>query len=152
MKKHREQHGMKHSPEYQPWLSMVQRCTNPNEKNFAQYGGAGIGVCAEWRNSFRAFYQHIGPRPSMNHTIERINNERGYEPGNVRWATRQDQSKNRKTTIWVEWGGERLCLKDAAQRAGVSYRRAQVRVSKLGWSTERALTTPPRRFTAGARE
>lgn len=142
MKGSREQHRMKRCPEYQPWLSMVQRCTNPNEKDYRRYRGK---LCAEWRDSFLAFYREIGPRPSKNHTIDRIDGARGYEPGNVRWATRQEQSRNRRTTIFVSYRGETLCIKDWAEKLGIPYDRLLTRIRKLGWSFERAISEPSKR-------
>jgi hypothetical protein len=93
--KKRNRHGMSTSSEYKIWSGMVQRCTNPNVGCFHRYGERGITICQEWRNSFTKFYAHIGPRPSAEHSIDRIDNNLGYEPGNVRWATKQIQCINR---------------------------------------------------------
>ena len=84
------------SPEYIAWQAIVQRCTNPNHKAWRNYGGRGIAICAEWRHDFAAFFAHVGPRPSSAHSIDRMDNERGYEPGNVRWVTLDVQAKNRR--------------------------------------------------------
>lgn len=91
--KRRELHGMTRSREHNCWAGMVQRCTNPRHPAYDRYGGAGIDICAEWRMSFAAFYAHVGPRPAGT-SIDRIDNNRGYEPGNVRWATPLEQSHN----------------------------------------------------------
>lgn len=96
-RKHGYSHGKTKAPEYGVWNSIVQRCTNPRHQAFADYGGRGISVCAEWRYDFVAFFNHVGPRPSPVHSIDRVNNNGNYEPGNVRWATAVEQAHNRRT-------------------------------------------------------
>lgn len=82
------------TPEYVIWKGMKQRCSNPKHVAYRIYGGRGIAVCERWRVSFAAFYAHMGPRPSTRHSIDRIDNMRGYEPGNVRWTTPDVQAAN----------------------------------------------------------
>lgn len=94
--KHSLKHGMTKSSEYKSWLHIVDRCTNANNKHYVDYGGRGITVCDEWRHSFEAFYAHVGPKPSAQYSIDRIDNSRGYQPGNVRWATPKQQNNNRR--------------------------------------------------------
>lgn len=77
---------------------MIKRCQNPNHHAYARYGGRGIQVCAEWRKDFAAFLRDVGHRPSPDLSLDRINNDGNYEPGNVRWATRQQQANNRRTS------------------------------------------------------
>jgi len=96
----REQHRQRHTLLYEVWKSMKQRCYNPKNKDFHHYGGRGVIVCNEWRTSFTAFKNHIdeacGERPGSGYSIDRIDNSRGYEANNIRWATQTDQVHNRR--------------------------------------------------------
>jgi hypothetical protein len=84
----------KHSREYQAWANMKARCLNPTNKAYGYYGGRGITVCEEWNSSFERFLGDVGPRPGPAHSIDRIDNDRGYAPGNVVWATKAKQQQN----------------------------------------------------------
>jgi hypothetical protein len=106
------------STEYKVWLSMVNRCTNPNNRTYPQYGGRGVTVCERWR-SFEAFLEDMGRKPTPLHTIDRIDNAKGYEPGNCRWATRRQQCENRSMTVWITINGVTRCLSEWARMAGV---------------------------------
>ena len=83
-------------PEYMIWQAMKDRCLNPRNKFYSYYGGRGIQVCQEWQNSFQVFLAHIGRRPARGLQLDRIDNSRGYQPGNVRWATKAEQMANRR--------------------------------------------------------
>ena len=89
-------HGGTGTAEYRAWRHMIGRCTDKNDKAFKDYGGRGIEVCDVWRKSFSAFLNHVGVRPSAGHSIDRINNDGNYEPGNVRWATAEIQANNKR--------------------------------------------------------
>lgn len=95
-------HGLSLRPEYRVWKGMKQRCTpNPSNKAREGYFDRGIRVHPRWLGSFEAFFADMGPRPSAHHSIDRIDNDRGYEPGNCRWATRTQQNRNRrKRSCW----------------------------------------------------
>ena len=86
--------GNKATKEYNCWLNIKQRCHNPNHHKYPIYGGRGIIVCDEWRNDFEAFYAHIGDAPGPSYSIDRIDVDGNYEPGNVRWATKSQQAIN----------------------------------------------------------
>lgn len=89
---------MSSTEEYHAWCQMIQRCTNPRSPAWKDYGGRGITVCPEWRESFEVFYKHVGPKPGKGRkwSLGRIDNDDGYRPGNVEWQTRSQQSKNRR--------------------------------------------------------
>jgi len=89
-------HGLSGSREYTIWSAMKNRCHNPNDEFFRDYGARGIRVCEKWRSDFSAFYGDMGARPSPRHSIDRINNDGNYEPQNCRWASPLEQSSNRR--------------------------------------------------------
>lgn len=88
-------HGGHGTPEYVVWQGMLQRCKNPADSAYKEYGGRGISVCKDWRE-FARFFADMGPRPSPSHSIERRDNSRGYEPRNCVWARREDQNRNQR--------------------------------------------------------
>jgi hypothetical protein len=91
-------HGRSESAEYRSWVSMIARCENPKYHHFHGYGGRGITICPEWRESFAVFLRDMGRRPPGT-SLDRINNDKGYGPENCRWATRVEQSRNRSFVV-----------------------------------------------------
>ena len=135
---------------YKLWHGMKARCYNPNHKNYVDYGGRGITVCERWLNSVEAFYADMGDRPSDKHSIDRIDNDGPYSPDNCRWATMAEQNEGTRQTHLITASGITLSIGKWAKRLGVSRRTIASRIGKLGWSPERAVTTPVRNKKAGA--
>jgi hypothetical protein len=135
-------HGLSARPEYAVWRAMINRCHNPENKSFLRYGGRGISVCERWRNSCVAFLSDMGERPSPKHTIERINNDGGYEQSNCRWGTRLEQARNTRSTTFLEFRGQRRPLTEWANIIGIKPATVRRRLVIQGYSTERALTEP----------
>jgi hypothetical protein len=119
MRSHGHARNRTQTPEYRAWQKMKLRCSNPNEQNYRYYGGRGIRVAAEWENDFEAFLAYIGDRPSASHSLDRIDCDGDYRPGNVRWATRQEQTRNTRRNHWIEINGERMTIAEAAERLGL---------------------------------
>lgn len=129
---------------YSIWLAIKQRTGNHKHKNFADYGGRGIKMCDRWRESAEAFFADMGERPTPKHTVERRDNDGDYEPGNCYWATRAEQNENTRQTRILEFNGVRLSVGKWAKRLGIQRKTITSRLDRLGWSVERALTTPAR--------
>ncbi len=118
-------HGMSNTPLHQCWINMRNRCSNPRNVNYPRYGARGIRVCARW-DSFVLFAKDIGERPSLEHSLDRINNSGNYEPANCRWATHVEQSTNRRGTVPV---GEIPSMQAASRETGISKSTIQRRIA-----------------------
>lgn len=134
---------------FRTWSSMVQRCTNPNVRCFMSYGGKGVSVCERWMN-FWLFVQDVKTRPSKKHTLDRIDTNGNYEPGNVRWATQKEQLRNQSRNVRIAFGGTEKCVSEWAEETGLSKEVIFSRLRKLGWSVEKTLTTPARKRSCTA--
>lgn len=135
-----KRHGGHGTLTYARWKSMMQRCHTKSSESFARYGGRGITVCERW-HSFAAFLEDMGECPNSSMTLERDNNDGNYEPRNCRWAPKTEQSKNRSNCIKLTHNGITRNATDWAIAIGMSPNTLLMRL-RLGWSTERALTTP----------
>jgi len=124
------------------WSCMKNRCYNKHAHNYRFYGGAGIKVCDRWRKSFAAFVSDLPKRPSMDHTLDRINTDGDYEPGNCRWATKLQQARNSKCNKVISFNGESMCVAAWAEKTGIAKDVLYQRLNRLGWTVERALTIP----------
>lgn len=141
----RATHGAADTPLYEVWCGIRARCQNPNHSAFANYGGRGITLCERW-SDFRSFVEDMGDRPSPAHSIERKDNDVGYEPSNCVWATRREQARNRRTNHLVVLNGKTMCLFDALAKVGLDNTTFYRRIAR-GWSESRALHEPvDRRF------
>lgn len=112
-------HGKTNTKVWRTWKGILERTTKQYSQHYRRYGANGIGLYKDWHD-FQSFLNYIGNPPSEHHSIDRIDNSKGYEPGNVRWATPKEQARNRSTNIYVSVDGEILCLTDAAVRLGIS--------------------------------
>ena len=120
---HPQKHGMCHTKIYDIWSSMMQRCYNPNNKEYPDYGGRGIRVCECW-HKFENFYEDVSAMEHFGekgYSLDRIENDKDYCPENVRWADRKTQNRNRRDNVFVEYEGVQMCLKEAAEKAGIYY-------------------------------
>jgi hypothetical protein len=134
-------HGASKAAEYPAWHRAKRRCSDPSVTEYESYGGRGIKMCERWLNDFGAFLSDMGPRPTAQHTIERINNDGNYEPHNCRWATRLEQGNNKRNNVHLTIDGRTLTVSQWSRETGVKARTIAKRISK-GWAPERAILTP----------
>jgi hypothetical protein len=135
-------HGRSHTHLHRAWIAMKNRCLCPTSGPWPHYGGRGIGVCVRWAESFEAFAADVGEPPSPRHSLDRIDVNGDYKPGNCRWATVREQHDNRRVTLFVECFGERRTLREWAAETDIAYFTLRARMRR-GWEARRALTTPP---------
>jgi hypothetical protein len=137
-----QSNGAYPSPEYRAWLGARMRCNNSNDGAYANYGGRGITFCEQW-NTFERFFADMGPRPGPEYSLERIDNSKGYCPGNVKWGTLLEQANNKRNSRTITLDGQTKTLSQWARHTGLKpgtiWRRLQ-----LGWSSKQVLLTPLR--------
>jgi len=132
-------------PEYSAWSAMKGRCSNQKHPWYHRYGGRGVKVCDLWKSSFDAFLNDIGHRPSNNHSLERIDNDGDYEPGNVRWATKKEQARNRANNMIITLSGQKMLLLEATAITNTRYDAVSQRIRR-GWDAVTAIETPIRKY------
>jgi hypothetical protein len=151
----RESHGLSDSPEYKVWAGLIQRCENENASSHAYYGEAGVTVSRCWRDSFSAFYKSMGPRPTPKHTIERIDETRGYEDDNCVWITQSAQMAHVRSNVNITAHGKTMTVAEWSRQTGIGRTTLRARL-RLGWSHEDAVSVPvdkghgPRRLKEAA--
>jgi hypothetical protein len=136
-------HGLSYTSEYRAWQTMRLRCLEPTNQAYPRYGGRGITVCDRWLNSPEPFLKDMGPKPSPKHELDRIDNDGPYEPGNCRWATRTESSRNRRSNRILEYNGERRTLAEWCERFRLPRDTVRKRLES-GWSITSTLQTPVR--------
>ena len=133
------------TPEYRALSNIKTRCLNPKTRNFYRYGGRGISVCTRWLygegnlSGYECFEYDLGKRPSPQHSVERIDNDGDYEPGNCRWATPKEQSNNTRRNITIEMDGKSYTFAAACDAFGLSYNHLYKRVTRKGWTLAQVL-------------
>lgn len=136
-------HGLSYTAEYRVWQTMRLRCHDPNNRAYADYGGRGIRVCDRWRNSVENFLADMGTKPSAAHEIDRVDNDKGYDPTNCRWVTRTESCRNRRSNVCLEYRGVRQTMIAWSEQTRVPYRLLKKRIA-AGWTVEKAIETPCR--------
>lgn len=135
-------HGLSKTPTYRKWLHMKMRCKAKGGKCFVNYVLRGIQVCDQWQ-TFEGFFKDMGESPTIEHQIDRIDNDKGYYPENCRWVTRYENQLNKRNTRWVTYNGETKIAKEWARILGMGYDTLLHRLN-VGWSVEQAFTMRPR--------
>lgn len=151
--KARSTHGMTDTSAFRTWRGIKERCCNPGNDSYIHYGGRGIEVCAEWQDNFVSFFDHVSKLPhygEKGYTIDRIDNDGNYEPGNVRWATTVEQRRNQRRCRRITIEGETRTAAEWSELSGVDARLIGSRIDS-GWSEHDAVFRPargPRLITA----
>lgn len=130
----RNYHNTVLSGEYKSWQEMKYRCLNKNSMSYRHYGGRGITVCDRWLHSFENFLSDMGRKPGAQYSIDRVDNNGNYEPGNCRWATPMEQGGNTRCNKWIEYKGERMIQNDWARKFGMTTKLFFQRMKRDGLS------------------
>lgn len=135
-------HGKTGTRLYKIWNQMIQRTTNSKVRDYKYYGGRGITICKDWKESFEVFHKWANENGyAENLTIDRIDNSKGYQPDNCRWTTRKEQSNNTRYNHYLTYHGKTKTITDWAKDTGIKRCVLYERINKLGWDAQKALTT-----------
>lgn len=137
-------HGYRSHPMYHRWAGMLKRCYDPKNAEYKNYGARGIKVCDRWRDSFWDYVADMGLPPSKDASVDRIDNEKDYSPENCRWATKKEQTINRRRTKMITFNGETLCIADWERKLGYSQGSLKGRIAR-GMTPEQAVAVPKSR-------
>lgn len=132
--------------EFRAWSNMLNRCSNVNCKEYHYYGGRGITVCNRWRISYQNFLSDMGRAPSKKHSIDRVDNNKNYEPLNCKWSTNKEQANNKRSCLLIYFNGETKNLSQWCERLKLPFHTIKARIKHYGWTPEKALTKPVRHF------
>lgn len=130
------------TPAYDTWANMIQRCHNPKTKRFQNYGGRGITVCEKWRISFADFLNDMGNPPSDRHSIERLDNDKGYFKSNCVWATDEEQANNKRTNRFITFRKQTKTVAQWTRELGFKTHLIRDRL-RYRWPLELAMSLPP---------
>lgn len=140
---------MSNTKEYKTWSGIKKRCENPKASNWHQYGGAGVTICKKWKDSFLTFYEDMGPAPSEYHSIDRIDNSKGYCKENCRWATAKQQARNKTNNRKIEIAGKSKTIAEWIEYFDLDISPVLVHQRlRRGMSIEVAFTRPPEAYRA----
>jgi len=142
MRRSNEKHGYYYTNEYKIYHGMKTRCYNKNSVSYVNYGGRGIRVCDRWLESFENFLSDMGKKPSLDHSIDREDNDGDYSPENCRWATASEQSSNRRDAVRIVYNGITGSPSEWEEITGIPARTIYNRIHKLKWGDKKAVTTP----------
>ncbi len=139
----KRRNGVGGMSEYKAWQGMKLRCFRRQHIQYPDYGGRGITVCPQWVNSFPSFFKHIGPKPSKDHCLDRIDNDGSYEPGNVKWSTRVESNNNTRGNKKIKYLGVEMKLAEAIRlsKSSVALGTIRQRLNR-GWPADEALGVP----------
>jgi hypothetical protein len=134
------------TPEYRTWSNIRQRAGNQNNSRYSDYGARGITICKRWEASFTDFLKDMGPKPSPKHSIDRIDNDKGYCPENCRWATVKEQQRNTRQNHRVTYRGETKTVVEWVEELGIPYDTLRMRLKRGTMTVEQAIETPVRKI------